>query len=70
MKRRLFRRCGHAPGALSPEDKAAVDQFRALLAALRDPQPWTPGHCQDVAVRSDRSSSASIPGPAMTTALT
>uniref|UniRef100_UPI002F916BEA hypothetical protein n=1 Tax=Streptomyces sp. NBC_01562 TaxID=2975879 RepID=UPI002F916BEA len=49
--KRLFRRCGHAPGALSPEDQAAVDQFRALLAALRDPEPWTPGHCQDLAVR-------------------
>ncbi|MCX4425905.1 hypothetical protein [Streptomyces mirabilis] len=49
--KRLFRRCGHAPGALSPEDQAAVDQFRALLAALRDPERWTPGHCQDLAVR-------------------
>ncbi|MDX3528227.1 hypothetical protein P1P75_17725 [Streptomyces sp. ID05-39B] len=49
--KRLFRRCGHAPGAISPEDQAAVDQFRALLAALRDPEPWTPGHCQDIAVR-------------------
>ncbi|MDX2521652.1 hypothetical protein PV355_42105 [Streptomyces stelliscabiei] len=49
--KRIFRRCGHAPGALSPEDQAAVDQFRALLAALRDPEPWTPGHGQDIAVR-------------------
>jgi hypothetical protein len=49
--KRLFRRCGHAPGALSPEDQAAVDQFRALLAALRDPEPWTPGRCQDLAAR-------------------
>ncbi|MET7780419.1 hypothetical protein ABZU94_34745 [Streptomyces mirabilis] len=49
--KRLFRRCGHAPGALGPEDQAAVDQFRALLAALRDPEPWTPGQCQDLAVR-------------------
>lgn len=48
---RRFRRCSHAPGALTPEDQATVDQFRALLAALRDPQPWTPGHCQDIAVR-------------------
>lgn len=46
-----FRRCGHAPGALAPEDQAAVDAFRAMLAVLRDPQPWTPGLCQDVAVR-------------------
>ncbi|GCB53149.1 hypothetical protein [Streptomyces sp. NL15-2K] len=51
MKRRFFRRCGHAPGALSLEDQAAVDQFRALLAALRDPNPWTPAQTQDLAVR-------------------
>ncbi|WP_019074413.1 hypothetical protein [Streptomyces hokutonensis] len=50
MKRR-FSRCGHAPGALSPEDQAAVDQFRALLAALRDMETWTPGLYQDIAVR-------------------
>ncbi|MFE9468785.1 hypothetical protein ACFYNW_35200 [Streptomyces virginiae] len=48
---RRFRRCGHAPGALTPEDQAAVDQFRTMLTAVRDPQPWTPGHSQDVAVR-------------------
>ncbi|MFI7178946.1 hypothetical protein [Streptomyces spororaveus] len=48
---RRFRRCGHAPGALTPEDQSAVDQFRAMLTAVRDPQPWTPGHGQDVAVR-------------------
>ncbi|MFJ6053656.1 hypothetical protein [Streptomyces sp. NPDC092307] len=48
---RRFRRCGHAPGALTPEDQAAVDQFRTMLTAVRDPQPWTPGHGQDVAVR-------------------
>jgi hypothetical protein len=35
----------------SPVDQAAVDQFRALLAALRDPEPRTPGQCQDLAVR-------------------
>lgn len=49
--KRLFRCCGHAAGALTPEDQAAVDQFRAMLAALPDPEPWTPGHCQDIAVR-------------------
>jgi hypothetical protein len=49
--KRLFRRCGHAPGALSPEDQAAVDQFRALLAALRDMETWTPGVYQNIAVR-------------------
>jgi len=48
---RLFRRRGHAPDALSPEDQAAVDQFRAVRAALRDMEPWTPGLWQDVALR-------------------
>ncbi|GAA2359059.1 hypothetical protein [Streptomyces cuspidosporus] len=51
MKLPFFRRCGHAPGALTPEDQAVVDQFRATLTAVRDPQPWTPGHSQDIAVR-------------------
>ncbi|WP_331724022.1 hypothetical protein [Streptomyces sp. NBC_00005] len=51
MKRRLLRRCGHASGALAPEDQAAVDQFRAMLAARKNPQPWTPGCNQDAAVR-------------------
>ncbi|WP_420082701.1 hypothetical protein ACN6AT_35895 (plasmid) [Streptomyces sp. JL4002] len=51
MIRRMFRRCGHAPGALTPEDQAAVDQFHAMLNAVRHPQPWTPGHGQNVAVR-------------------
>ncbi|MEU3774217.1 hypothetical protein AB0F11_13615 [Streptomyces sp. NPDC032472] len=50
MIRRL-RRCGHAPGAISAEDQAVVDQFRAMLAAVRSPQPWTPGSGRDVAVR-------------------
>ncbi|MGW6939983.1 hypothetical protein ACWGF3_13410 [Streptomyces xanthophaeus] len=48
---RRFRRCGHAPGSHTPEDQAAVDQFRAMLAAVRTPEPWTPGLGQDVAVR-------------------
>lgn len=48
---RRFRRCGHSPGALTPEDQAVVDQFRAMLAAVRDPEPWTPGRSQDIAVR-------------------
>ncbi|WP_411138031.1 hypothetical protein [Streptomyces sp. C10] len=47
---RMFRRCGHSPGALTLEDQAVVDASRAL-AALRTPEPWTPGRCQDVAVR-------------------
>ncbi|WP_230885269.1 hypothetical protein [Streptomyces spinoverrucosus] len=51
MIRRMFRRCGDAPGALTPEDQAVVDAFRALLAACNNPQPWTPGCNQDVAVR-------------------
>jgi hypothetical protein len=50
MKRPSFRRCGNA-NALSPEDQAVVDQFRAMLTALRNPTPWTPGHSQDIAVR-------------------
>ncbi|WP_030792552.1 hypothetical protein [Streptomyces sp. NRRL S-920] len=50
MKRSFFRRCGNA-GALSPEDRAAVDQFRATLTALRNPEPWMPGSARDIAVR-------------------
>ncbi|MET8615867.1 hypothetical protein [Streptomyces misionensis] len=51
MKRPFFRRCGHAPGAISPEDQAVVDQFRAMLTALRNIEPWTPGSARDIAVR-------------------
>ncbi|MFG2234883.1 hypothetical protein ACGFNX_33665 [Streptomyces sp. NPDC048723] len=52
MIRRLFRRCATVPETvLSPEDQAVVDAFRAMLAALRTPEPWTPGSAQDVAVR-------------------
>ncbi|MFG3158005.1 hypothetical protein ACGF7W_38900 [Streptomyces sp. NPDC048219] len=52
MKRpSLFRRCGNAPGVLSPEDQAVVDQFRAMLTALRNPEPWAPGSARDIAVR-------------------
>ncbi|MFJ9380387.1 hypothetical protein [Streptomyces sp. NPDC101455] len=52
MKRpSLLRRRNHAPSALSLEDQAAADAFRAMLAALRSPEPWTPGRCEDVAVR-------------------
>ncbi|MDT3728761.1 hypothetical protein ROS62_29380 [Streptomyces sp. DSM 41972] len=50
MKRPSFRRCGNA-GTLSPEDQAVIDQYRETLAALRNPQPWTPGSAQDIAVR-------------------
>jgi hypothetical protein len=51
MNRPFFRRCGHAPGTLTPEDQAVVDAFLALLAARKNPQPWTPGSNQDIAVR-------------------
>ncbi|EST18024.1 hypothetical protein [Streptomyces roseochromogenus] len=51
MKRLFFRRCAHAPGALTLEDQAVVDQFRAMLAAVRNPEPWTPGDAQDIAVQ-------------------
>lgn len=49
--KRLFRRCGHAPGAFTPEDQAVVDRVRAMLTALRSPQLWTPGSARDIAVR-------------------
>ncbi|MEV5249877.1 hypothetical protein [Streptomyces werraensis] len=48
MIRRLFRRS--APDALSPEDQLAAAQFGAMLTAVRNPQPWTPGRAQDIAV--------------------
>ncbi|MCL3998150.1 hypothetical protein [Streptomyces lavenduligriseus] len=48
---RRFRRCGHGPGTFTPEDQAVVDQFRAMLTALRNPEPWTPGSARDIAVR-------------------
>ncbi|MEU2608893.1 hypothetical protein [Streptomyces albus] len=48
---RRFRRPGNAPSSLSPEDQAAVDAFRAMLAALQPPEPWTPGSARDIALR-------------------
>ncbi|MGW1106170.1 hypothetical protein [Streptomyces sp. NPDC002540] len=51
MIRRMFRRSGHAPGAPTPEGQAVVNAFRAMLAAVRNPEPRTPGRAQDVAVR-------------------
>ncbi|MFF6946321.1 hypothetical protein [Streptomyces lavendulae] len=52
MTHGLFRRCTTMPGTrLSPEDQVAVDAFRAMLAAPRTPERWTPGSAQDVAVR-------------------
>ncbi|GHI33200.1 hypothetical protein [Streptomyces daghestanicus] len=65
---RRFRRCGHAPGAISPEDQAVVDQFRAMLTAVRNPEPWTPGSPWTSPCGSARSSNAPTPGPATTTA--
>ncbi|MEU6211806.1 hypothetical protein ABZ891_18075 [Streptomyces sp. NPDC047023] len=47
---RRFRRCGHAPGVLTPADQAVVDEFGAMLAAVRSPEPWTPDSGRDVAV--------------------
>ncbi|MEU7151192.1 hypothetical protein AB0B15_24675 [Streptomyces sp. NPDC045456] len=44
--KRSFRDC-----ALYPADQAIVDAARAVLAAVRNPQPWTPGGAQDVAGR-------------------
>ncbi|MFF8960781.1 hypothetical protein [Streptomyces sp. NPDC014894] len=49
--KRLWKRCGHAPGAASPEDQATVDQVRAMLTALRNTEPWAPGSTRDIAVR-------------------
>ncbi|MFF0629777.1 hypothetical protein [Streptomyces sp. NPDC004296] len=51
MKRPFLGRSNHTPGTLSPEDQAVVDQVRTMLTALRNPQPWTPGSAQDIAVR-------------------
>lgn len=49
--KRLLRRCGHTPGTISPKDQAVVDQFRATLTALRNPDPWAPCSARDIAVR-------------------
>ncbi|MEI7029642.1 hypothetical protein [Streptomyces pratensis] len=70
MIRRL-RRCGHASGALSPEDQVFVDEFRAMLTALRNPEPWTaPAQPGTSPYGSARSWNARTPGPATTTAPT
>ncbi|MFJ3513137.1 hypothetical protein [Streptomyces luteogriseus] len=44
-----FRRCGHGTGPLHPGDHKAVAEFTALLAARKQPAPWTGRG--DVAVR-------------------
>lgn len=71
MIRRLRRRCGHAPGVISPEDQAVVDEFRAMLTALRPSPgrraPATPGTSP---YASARSWNARTPAPATTTAPT
>ncbi|MGQ4732616.1 hypothetical protein ACUN3E_33795 [Streptomyces sp. Ju416(a)] len=51
MIRRMFSRCATTPGTVPPEDQAVVDEFRAMLAAIRNPEPWTPDLAQDIAVR-------------------
>lgn len=44
-----FRRCGHGTGPLHPGDHKAVAAFTAMLAARKQPAPWTGRG--DVAVR-------------------
>lgn len=53
MKPRIprWKRCNHGPGILSSEDQAVVDAFRSMLAARKNPQPWTPGSGHDIALR-------------------
>ncbi|MFD3920197.1 hypothetical protein [Streptomyces sp. NPDC058595] len=51
MIRRMSRLVDHVADALIPKDRAAVDQLRATLSALRSPEPWTPGRTQDIALR-------------------
>ncbi|GAA3163712.1 hypothetical protein [Streptomyces ramulosus] len=52
MKRLVLpRRRGHAPNPLPREDQTVADAYRAMLAALRAPEPWIPGRYQDIAVR-------------------
>ncbi|WP_051856983.1 hypothetical protein [Streptomyces sp. NRRL S-1868] len=46
---RRFRRSGCGPGTL-PETHTLAELSTALTA-LRNPQPWTPGTAQDIAVR-------------------
>ncbi|MFJ8982566.1 hypothetical protein [Streptomyces sp. NPDC102282] len=51
MIRNLFHRRTTLADALDQEDRAAVFAFRAMLAALRHPEPWKPGCARDIAVR-------------------
>ncbi|MEE1931206.1 hypothetical protein V1J52_24010 [Streptomyces sp. TRM 70351] len=43
MIRRMFSRRATTPNTVPPEDQTVHDAFRAMLAAVRAPQPWTPG---------------------------
>ncbi|WP_225638161.1 hypothetical protein [Streptomyces solaniscabiei] len=50
---RFLRRRSHTPDT-PPNPHATTDPHQmhlAAIAALRTPQPWTPGHGQDIAVR-------------------
>ncbi|MFB6814478.1 hypothetical protein ACFCV8_08025 [Streptomyces sp. NPDC056347] len=47
---RRFRRRSTGPDALVIEDQTIIDQLRTMLTALRNPEPWTPGSTQDIAV--------------------
>ncbi|WP_329564348.1 hypothetical protein OG711_38400 (plasmid) [Streptomyces uncialis] len=51
MKRLRGKRCGHAFGTFAPADQAADDELRAMLTARKNPQPWTPGTGDDIAVQ-------------------
>jgi hypothetical protein len=44
-----WRRCGPGPGPMHPGDRAVADAFLMMLAARKQPRPWTPG--DDVAVQ-------------------
>lgn len=56
-------RCGHAPGTVHPGDQAVIEAFRSILAALRTPEPWTPGTTQPLAVRVGASVERARPRP-------
>ncbi|MFJ2575152.1 hypothetical protein ACIOYT_32680 [Streptomyces halstedii] len=45
-----LRSCGHGSGPMRPGDQAVVDQFRAMLTAVRNPEPWTPSSPRDISI--------------------
>ncbi|WP_331726585.1 hypothetical protein [Streptomyces uncialis] len=51
MIRRMFSHYATTPGTTPPEDQDVIDEFRAMLTAIRNPEPWTPDLAQDIAVR-------------------